>query len=224
MISTIIPQGYFIDYVKEQPDYLHCFCGPHDITGADCPNCTKPLLRFFTFDTHDPRLRVMQNIAPQLHLLNCWTCNLAQRPFFYRCLPDGAVQLIEYGHDGIEVDFPYENYPRHFPGRFAMLTPIMPDQQGVILQLNQEEISPYRDDQTEALAIPTHQLGGEPYLIQPWECIELTCPECKKYMPFFASVGDRCLLPQGFVDNDYVQMCFSLCLTCSIIGAVVMCD
>ncbi len=224
MMPAILTQGYFLEYSKEAQPYQHRFCGPHEIVGAECPNCSKPLLRFLSFDTADPKLRELSEIAPQIHLLNCWTCNLAQRPFFYQCLADGSVKLIEYGHGGVQTDFPYQHYPRHFPGRNARLVAISPESQQILRQLNNDEIKPFGDKQLMALAMPAHQLGGEPWLVQPWECFEMVCPSCRRLMQFLASVGDTCLLPQGFVDNNYVQMCFSLCSVCKIICAVVQCD
>ena len=43
-------------------------------------------------------------------------------------------------------------------------------------------------------------------------------------MRFLASVGNKCLLPQGFVNDSYVQVGYSVCSSCGIIGAVANCD
>ena len=224
MIPTILSPGYFLHYSKEPGEYRHLFCGPHQVPGAECPNCAKPLLRFFSFNTADPRLQALQAIAPQLHLLNCWTCNLVQHPFYYQCLPDGSVRLLQYGIGGTVTDFPYPNYPRHFPGRFASLTPLTPDEQYIIELLNNNDVNYYGNPEMAALAIPTHQFGGEPWFVQSWDCCLQSCPVCHGSMRFFASVCDLCMLPQGFVDDRYVQMIFTLCPVCKVIGSVVHCD
>lgn len=106
MVPTFITQGYFLEIVKPQDDgHRHAFCGPHLIPGAHCPNCDKPLLRFLSLDTCDPRLGLQHCPFPALPLVYCWTCNIAQEPFLYQVNADGGVQLLQYGDDGVEEFF-----------------------------------------------------------------------------------------------------------------------
>jgi hypothetical protein len=56
--------------------FEHWFCGAHDIPGAWCPNCNKPLLRFLDLDALDPRLELPNDGPRHVHLLYCWTCNV----------------------------------------------------------------------------------------------------------------------------------------------------
>ncbi|MDQ2801010.1 MAG: hypothetical protein M3Y13_15360 [Armatimonadota bacterium] len=75
-------QGYFVDYARAadaSPDFDHVFCGPHEVDGAWCPNCRKPLLRFLALDTRDNRLRLPNSLGPMLSLLFCWCMGRAAR-------------------------------------------------------------------------------------------------------------------------------------------------
>ncbi len=187
------------------------------------PELPQAALRFFSLDTTDPRLASLRNIAPQVHLLFCWTCHVAQE-FFYELRADGSIRIIRYGEGDEGEDFPYEHYPRYFPAGYAELTPLTAEQQAIITGLNEGEIEPYGDRDIMDLDVPAHQLGGEPFVIQPWEDFELACPRCGREMPFLASVGDECLSVKGFVDNAYTQVGYSICPDCHIIGAVNRCD
>ena len=97
------------------------------------------------------------------------------------------------------------------------------EEEGKISYMNEGDGLLFTAGKLDNLAVPTHQLGGEPWLIQPWESFEQYCPKCAAPMPFLAAIGNQCLLPQGFVDNNYVQICYSLCEACQIIGAKQLC-
>ncbi len=78
---TILEPGYFVTYsqqTEETSNYSHTFCGPHNIQGAQCPNCNKPLLRFLAIDTSDPRMAKIDTDIETISFFYCWTCNIAQ--------------------------------------------------------------------------------------------------------------------------------------------------
>ncbi len=225
---SITPQGYFIEYARQAAhgsEYRHYFCGPHEVSGAWCPNCAKPLLRFLALDTSDPRLNLKQPSFPVLSLLFCWTCNIAQEPLYYQFREDGSVVLLEWGHGGAQTDFPYENYPVHFPGAPALLVPIPDVVQTILMLLNVGEINAYAIHKRHPdLARPRHQFGGEPLLVQHNPDYEMTCSLCGRRMPFLASVGDDCLDPRGFTGNEWVQVIYHYCEHCRVIGVFQQCD
>src|SRR5689334_3129472 len=90
---TITPQGYVLQEWAgklKKPEFAHYFCGPHDVPGAICPNCSKPLLRLLALDTCDPRLGLEYCPFPVLSLFSCLTCEISMHPFSYQLLaPDG---------------------------------------------------------------------------------------------------------------------------------------
>lgn len=207
----------------------HQFCGAHNIAGANCPNCQKPLLRFLTLDTTDERIGLSQLGERRIHCLFCWTCNIAHEPFYYKHHDDGSIALIEYGKDGVEVDFPYEDYPSAFPEASVTLLEIASDAQKAIQSVNagRLKISSWRDKHPDLFGCQ-HQIGGEPFLIQrnPNYATErdIRCPECKKSTPFFVSIADDCLDERGFTENDGVQVIFNLCRQCLTMCAFQQCD
>jgi thiol-disulfide isomerase/thioredoxin len=73
------------------------------------------------------------------------------------------------------------------------------------------------------LDAPRHQLGGEPYLIQPGAGA-LDCPKCRAELPLLAAVGDDTIDGRGFTGNDYVQVLYFLCTQCAILAAYQTCD
>jgi hypothetical protein len=205
---TIQKQGYFLKYELEpesNPEYRHKFCGEHFISGARCPNCDKPLLRFLSIDLNDDQLTFSskQNI---LHLLYCWTCNVAQDPFYYKIIGENDVKILKYKDGGVETDFPYEEYPYFFPLQYATLEKIPNQQQLLLSQQNkrQADISEIMQGNPN-LAKPQHQVGGEPNLPQG-EFDELMCPICNSLMPFLATIGNECDHPEGFCGGDYVAV------------------
>ena len=104
--------------------------------------------------------------------------------------------------------------------------PLSTEEQRHIQLLNSKEI----DNRHEYafplsyLGAPNHQLGGEPWLVQGWDCWTLECPLCGAEMYYLASVADDTLLPHGFVGNAFVQFVFSFCPACQVVGAVHSCD
>jgi hypothetical protein len=220
-LIPVIERPFYIRFPESVDDgFQHYFCGPQSIAGAICPNCTKPLLCFFRIDTRDERLRPLSGV-PSLPLLFCWRCNLAQARFFYAVGSD-SVQLLKYRRGMQPSSFPYPDYPNFFEGVSAELVPIPDDVQAMIRHLNRGEIDQSQEPVRE-LAIPRHQLGGEPYLLQKhWPTV--TCPRCIQSMPFLATIGDQATDPRGFTGNQYVQVIYHYCRTCRCIGAYQQCD
>jgi hypothetical protein len=61
---SIQPKGFFINInVSSSTDIHSRFCGYHTIEGAICPNCNKPLLRFFTIAKQDMPADIDRPIA-----------------------------------------------------------------------------------------------------------------------------------------------------------------
>ncbi|BDI29279.1 hypothetical protein CCAX7_13300 [Capsulimonas corticalis] len=210
-------------------NFAHYFCGEHEIAGADCPNCQKPLLRFLTLDTSDERVGLTKLGGRKIHCLFCWTCGIAQEPFSYQHHDDGSVSLIEYGDGEPETDFPYEDYPIAFPGASVSLLAISSEAQKSIHSVNagRTQITSWREKYPDIFGCK-HQVGGEPFLIQQNPDYEkerdVRCPECKKRMPFLAAIADDCLDERGFTENEGVQVLFHLCSACFIFFAFQQCD
>lgn len=219
-------KGHFINYLEPVKNLVthHYFCGSHQIMGASCPNCHKPLLRFLSINLADKRLSLTSSLFKNLPLFFCWTCNIAQELFYYKVINDSTINIIKYKKGGVETDFPYSDYPTFFPGRQAFLEEIPDNVQHILSRLNAREIDEADVmEQYPTFCKPRHQLGGEPYLIQP-ELSSVGCPMCKDRMPFLASIGDDCVDPRGFTGNEYVQVLFFYCKRCSVIGAFQQCD
>lgn len=221
-------QGYFVDYkqsAKTSAKFSHQFCGPCDIKGASCPNCRKPLLRFFGLNTRDSRLSLQNSPASTLSLLFCWTCNVAQETFFYRDFGD-AIDIIRCGQGGVQADFPYEDYPLVFPGAAVHLRPIASDEQIILNRLNRrfetgEPTSQILGERHDLWSV-RHQIGGIPFLTQ--ELVILECPLCNLEMPFLASVANDCLDTRGLAGDDGVQVLYHYCRKCCVIGVYQMVD
>lgn len=226
--SSIPAQGYFVDYspkASNNPGYDHVFCGTHQIEGANCPNCKKPLLRLLSLDLSDPCLHLTPAPFTELPLFFCWTCNLAQSPFYYRINSGGAIKLLRYKKGGAADDFPYENYPVHFPERPAKLVEIAVESQQILKGLNRNTLDEWEIKQVRPeLCVPRHQVGGEPYLVQRNIDTEVECAICSQGMPFLASIADQAPEQMSFTGNDYVQVLAHYCKRCRVMGLYQQCD
>ncbi len=142
-LNSLIPQGYFLKYLRKNDvsEFTHIFCGSHSVKGAWCPNCQKPLLRFLALDINDPKLGLEKTPFEWLSLFFCWTCEIAQMPFYYSFAANGEVQLMKYGEGGVQLNFPTENYPIFFPQAYFKLQPLTEKEQTTIKELNRDEIS-----------------------------------------------------------------------------------
>jgi hypothetical protein len=103
------------------------------------------------------------------------------------------------------------------------LTPLTAEEQATIRAVNQGQVDKHAVfKQRPDLCRPEHQIGGEPFLLQPW--IELSCVRCGRVMPFLASIGDDSGSERGFTGNAFVQTVFSLCMVCRTVGAYQQSD
>jgi hypothetical protein len=223
LMRPYLDQGYFLHQDPLASGDGHACCGPCTIRGAVCPNCSAPLLQFVNFDLRDPRLGLSTFRARHLPLLFCWRCPLAQEPFAYRLLEDGGVDLIACGIGEPEIDFPYPDYPAAFPAAKFGLVPLTDAQQATVADLNAGAISDQKLVDGLLLDVPRHQIGGEPYLVQPGMGA-MVCPKCKVELPLLATIGDDTVDGRGFTGNDYVQVLYFLCANCSVVTAYQTCD
>ncbi|WP_460030674.1 hypothetical protein [Megalodesulfovibrio paquesii] len=224
-LNPLRSEGYLI-LVGDFPGH-NVFCGAHSIDGAICPNCRKPLYRFFSIQSFDPLLGIVSKNIKSVHILSCWRCNVAQYDFYYKLLPDG-VRVLKYAAGFQASDFPYSNYPDFFPQAGMDFMPLTLTAQQMIINYNEDIIT---DDDLEDYGVsygaeihyPRHQIFGEPFLVyHPTN--GMRCCKCNCIMHFLLSVSDYCLDPRGFTGNSYVQMLFFICVNCNIIGAYSQCD
>ena len=55
---TSVPRSGFVVRFDGDAAHRHEACGAHEIDGAVCPNCAKPMLRMLSLDTADERLQL----------------------------------------------------------------------------------------------------------------------------------------------------------------------
>lgn len=111
--SSVQNQGYFINvrnYIDNEEN-KNFFCGAHDIEGAFCPNCKKPLLRFMTIEVDGSVVKINKYPYKKIHFVYCWTCNLSQDIFYYQIVSDNKIEILKYKHGKEHDDFPYLDYP-----------------------------------------------------------------------------------------------------------------
>jgi hypothetical protein len=225
-------QGYFVKFVETAPlvDQNHIFCGSHDIPGAICPNCEKTLLRFLTLNCKDQRLDLNECLVENVHLLFCWTCNIAQEPFFYEINEQG-VCLLKYEKGGAGENPPYDNYPIFFPEQKIRLSPISHEEQQALISLNEVDSDKWHVliDQkaldlikNKEFHFPKHQIGGIPFIAQ-WDR-NLSCPVCANPMPFLAEIGNDAGGGDEFTGNCGIQIIYKFCRTCSTVACYHDCD
>jgi hypothetical protein len=223
-----IPEwGYKLDFSPATSQVLHEFCGQHEIPGAVCPNCNKPLLRLLSLHSKDPLLDFDCKRHPSVHLLYCWTCSIPYGDFSYEINSDGSVKLLEIPRRQPESEFgpegPYDGYTGVFPAHHVALKPLS-DAEQQRLKARQGEDAP--DDIDTYFG---HQVGGYPFIYNP---MKASCPKCSKAMPVLAAICDSATGNTDFSDepgetftgNSGVQMVFQFCRGCSVISAYHSCD
>ena len=210
--------GYFLEPTKRRSP--HALCGPQHIDGAISPNSGLPLLLVASLDPADTRLGISRSRTDTLHLLYSWTCGISDGDFTYRQSAQG-VEILAYNKGPAHHDFPYANYPVFFPRVAVELQALTSEEQATIRQINKRGV--LLEDRSPRLAVPRAQVGGEPRLMQ-FPLSTCVCPVCGGSMPLFASVGNGTGSALGFTDNDFVQMVFFLCDTCTVVTAYDMCD
>jgi hypothetical protein len=108
--------GHWLNFSPNTTDILHDFCGPHDIAGALCPNCNKPLMRLLSLYAKDERLGFDPVRQAVVHLLYCWTCSVPFGEFSYKVGSDGSVEVLQVPPRQPEMEFgqegPYESLRR----------------------------------------------------------------------------------------------------------------
>ena len=224
--QNIPKQGYKLGMQPTSSlSFKHFFCGLPEIKGAISPYTGKPLLRFLSLDTSDPRLELGAIQIPRIELLYSWTCTIAYIDFFYKIYRD-RIEILNLNNEEVYSeadfhDFPYPNYPLSFPKSIIDLIPVDENEKNIVNSINETQDLDLRLQYPE-LSEPYHQIGGEPYFVQKPEV--LSCPECGKDMSFFASIGNNNGHNIGFVDNDYVQVVYQICKDCCIFGVYNICD
>jgi hypothetical protein len=219
--------GHKLNFSPSETEVLHDFCGSHSISGADCPNCSKPLLRLLSLHAADEALNLDRVRHPIVHLLYCWTCSIPYGEFSYQVNADGSIKILEvpprqpaseFGPDG-----PYDGYTGRFPARQVSLQPVSETEQQKLVARQAEGA----DDDDDVY--DNHQVGGYPFIFNPCKAY---CPLCSKEMPLLAAISDNATGGEGFSDdpkdsfagNSGVQMVFLFCRACSVVSAYHSCD
>jgi hypothetical protein len=217
-------QGYLLvpSASSGEGHYVHTLCGRTNFKGAVSPNSGKPLLQLLLLDASDPRLELSNAAAPHLPLFYSWTCPISEGVFSYRVVAN-EIEVINFNSGDPFTDFPYENYPEAFAARSVDLLPLASSQQETINRLNDKDTAFSERLQFADLDRPRHQVGGIPRLLQP-TFTAMQCPVCKKEMPLFASIANENGTPQGFADNEFVQVVYHLCRACVTLSCYHMVD
>jgi len=227
--STGNPEwGYKLNFSPSPGDITHDFCGAAAISGANCPNCNKPLLRLLSLSAKDPRLNLSEAHTSAVHLLYCWTCSIPFGEFSYEVDRDGAVQILELPPRQPDNEFgpagPYEGYTGRFPHHRVGLVPLKALEQQILVVMQEGGA------EADYEAYFGHQVGGSPFIYNPQE---RSCPRCSKAMPLLASICDNASDSDDFpVDPSLtfadsgggVQIVFHFCRDCSIVSAYHSCD
>ena len=221
--------GYVLNFSPEGDAVKHEFCGTHQIRGAVCPNCNKPLLRILSLNANDNVLDLNAAKTPVVPLLYCWTCSIPYGEFSYKISPDGSIEIAQIPERQPDSEFgpegPYDGYTGNYPLRRISLEPMADDDDAKLDQARKEE----EDDSDSDLFEPRHQIGGSPFIYNPQT---LTCPSCSKEMPVLAAICNDATGnnpwesedSRTFAGNGGVQMVFQLCRDCAIISAYHSCD
>jgi hypothetical protein len=234
--QAIPPSGYFVELTDTCTRTSgHVFCGRHSVPGAWCPNCDKPFLRFLRLDLSDPLIQLFR-AGEYVSLVYCWTCPVAQEDLYYQCRIGGGISILSCGRGSPSSEFPYSDYPVSFPERNVRLVPIPHSTQELFCKANRGKLSGTYSDvggmpvfenapgvscQDAVLRAagmePTHQIGGEPLLLDTYW--PMRCPKCRRRMPFLASIGNESGTEGGFSGNPCVQVLYHYCRTCRCVGA-----
>ena len=135
---SLLSQAYLLDYegshiairkycklydddMAKNSNFSHIFCGPHNVRGAWCLNCKKPLLRFLSLDLADDRLKLVIGITTRIDFFYCWTCDFAKGQFFYKILSSDEISIITNRHSISHNELTYDDYPNMFPRAKANL-------------------------------------------------------------------------------------------------------
>ena len=222
-------RGYWLNFSPDELEFTHEFCGEHDIPGAVCPNCEKPLLRLLSLNAEDPSPNLDREKTPFVHLFFCWTCALPYDDFTYRVTKDGGIELLEVlsGFEGaFGKDGPYDRYTGAFPMKKVSLRP---QSNAESERLARRWTDEYENADWDELWESRHQVGGCPFIANPEK---KNCPVCKTEMPVLANICDSAVdnnswqteHHQSFAGNCGVQMVFLFCRDCSVVSGYHCCD
>lgn len=217
--------GYFIDAVDKSGDVL--LGGLCSIAGAVSPNTGMALTQFARVTLTRDAFWISGWELPEVHFLYSWKCKIHEGDFSYRYI-NNRLEIIEFcaGTDDSE-GFPYDDYPILFDEVSVGLKKIPKEDQAIILELNSPNCDPdlkFNNARADKLSIPTHQFGGEPYLVNP-EAAGKNCPVCGREMLEVASIGNDSYSENcGFSGNDFVQVLYWACAPCRVISARNFCD
>jgi hypothetical protein len=214
------PRGALVDYASRIPGpFAHTFCGSASLKGAECPRCERPLVQMLELDVRDPLSGLGALSLSRLPLLYCWGCRPERSSAFYQV--SDRVTVIRRAAGKRKPRLPYRGYPTAFPAAPARLV-VLPKEVAAHQAALNRALSRGRGarDAREpegARRLPCHQVGGEPLLLAPWRTV--TCPRCRKRIPFLATIADDNLDPRGFTGEPRSQVLFHLCRACRVVGA-----
>jgi hypothetical protein len=221
--------AYILNFSPMAGAVQHDFCGSHDIRGATCPNCNKPLLRILSLHARDHVLNLDQTKTLVVPLLYCWTCSIPYGEFSYEVNVDGTIEIVQIPERQPDSEFglegPYDGYTGAYPLQTVALEPMSDVDDAKLATARQDGEYDSDDDLFE----PRHQIGGSPFIYNPQT---LTCPVCSKEMPILAAVCNDATgnTPwknedfSTFAGNGSVQMVFQFCRNCAIVSAYHSCD
>jgi hypothetical protein len=224
-ILSVPKQGYWLRPRGESSPAgaTHFLGGKFGGEGSNCPNCNKPLLLVLDLGAHDLRLGLSQTGLLRLPLLFCWTCIAAESTIRYRVDERGnRITLLEFERGDMLSGYPKGYYPWAFPQHQLALHAITETEQAVLQQINRAEDPGFAAAHYSDLARPAHQVGGEPYLVQPIQ--QTLCKECGVSMPLFAATSNETFSPEKFADYDWVQVLFHVCRTCRVVACYQLMD
>lgn len=172
--------------------YSHQFGGTHQIRGAICPNCVKPLVLHMNLDLRDPKVRLGADGAA-FPLLYCMRCCLCWYDFAYRVRGDEEVEIV-LAHLGQDRDEKWDQHMGDTLDPVPITLANTPAQlQEMMDELNASSKKFTTDDRSEwnlLLDRPTrksidaiNQVGGRSFLIQ--RLPDPVCPTCKDRTAYF---------------------------------------
>jgi hypothetical protein len=219
-MKSIFASGHFLEPSQEFTGRKYVIGGPCDVRGAVSPNSGRALLQLASLYVAEGALELKGWPSPSIKLLYSWTCAICEGRFSYGQLEE-SIELIEVERGEAYSEFPYPHYPNAFREVPARLVALTNEEQASIRRIN----SAKGDRQFELiynmpnLAIPRHQVGGEPYFVSP-EMKSSLCPKCQKEMSFLAAIGNNSYCDSfGFTGNDFVQVVYQICAGCGVVSA-----
>jgi hypothetical protein len=105
--------GLWQGSVVEAARYQHTFGGPLELLVRGFPKNRRPLHRLLTLDLRDPRFGVSLADMHRLPLLYGFAYDACV--LVYQIVSDAEVRVIDLTPTTPSKDWPYKNYPDHFP-------------------------------------------------------------------------------------------------------------